>query len=135
MCSSLQTWPKSLVRTAMSFSKPRNGTVLQAMHIIFGLPYSWIVLLLLIPAAGLKIPRGLRLRGSTFHLKNQVFFKKTLVHVVIIGIKMKKISHCDIFGPTLCIFRNDSWALACEENLSSLQEGWEVWMEFDRKNK
>jgi len=42
------------------------------MHIIFGLPYSWIVLLLLIPAAGLKIPRGLRLRGSTFHLKNQV---------------------------------------------------------------
>ena len=67
MCSSLQTWPKSLVRTTMSFSKPRNGTVLQAMHIIFGLPYSWIVLLLLIPAAGLKIPRGLRLRGSTSH--------------------------------------------------------------------
>ena len=43
---------------------------------------------------------------------------------------MKKISHCDIFGPTLCIFWNDSWALACEENLSSLQERWEVWMEF-----
>ena len=86
------------------------------MHIIFGLPYSWIVLLLLIPAAGLKI------RERRLSLRVQRFTKSFVRNIGMLWFcdTMHK-CHCASWACYIYIY---SWEL--RNGTSDL--GWDVWM-------